>query len=156
MAEQGGKVLRNLLGAIPKRVYLSCLILRRRVRLKYYRELDGDRMKNFVKLLIAVTMLMAAGTASAATLTAHVSGCGGVASYDSLLDTLPDGTTYYSPIDKYVSLKKGWLRTDTDGFVTWDGPVQTKTWTLYYAVKVMTPAGTLQSHTAKIVMMPCV
>lgn len=89
--------------------------------------------------MFIMALLMVAGTASAATLTAHVSGCGGIASDDSLLDTLPDGTTYYSPVDKYVSLKKGWLRTDTEGHVTWDGPVQTKTWNLYYAVKVLSP-----------------
>ena len=109
---------------------------------------------------ILVAVLVAAmaiiGSGSAATLTAHVSGCGGIASDDSLLDTLPDGSTYYSPLDKYVSLKKGWLRTDTEGHVTWDGPVQTKTWNLYYAVKVLSPEGVLQSHTAKIVMVPCI
>ena len=108
----------------------------------------------------SLTMGTWSGTPATSTilpsLTAHVDGCGGIASDDSLLDILPDGYSYDSPADKYVTLKKGWLRTDTDGFVTWDGPVQTKTWTLYYAVKVMTPAGTLQSRTAKIVMMPCV
>lgn len=109
-----------------------------------------------MKAIILVTLLAMVGMGSAATLTAHVSGCGGVASDDSLLDTFPEGYTYYSPLDKYVSLKKDWLRTDIDGHVTWDGPVQTKTWTLYYAVKVMSPTGVIQSHTAKIVMMPCI
>ena len=122
------------------------------VYLRYHRRGDS-RMK---AILILITLLAMVGMGSAATLTAHVNGCGGVASDDSLLDTLPDGYTYDSPINKYISLKKGWLMTDTDGYVTWDGPVQVKTWTVYYAVKVMSPTGVLQSHTAKIVMMPCI
>ena len=113
-------------------------------------------MRKIAYLIITIALLAMAGMSSAVTPIAHVSGCGGIASDDSLLDVLPDGYTYYSPTEKYVILKKGWLYTDEGGHVTWDGPAQIKTWNLYYGIKVMSPTGVLQSYTAKIVMMPCV
>ena len=107
----------------------------------------------FAVLVAAMAII---GTGSAITPTAHVSGCGSVASIDSLLDVYPDGYTYVSPTAKYISLKKGWLRIDQDGYVTWDGPVQTGTWNTYFQITVMAPGGVLLKPTAKIVMMPCI
>ena len=111
-------------------------------------------------MLVAMISLVAAGTASAATLTAHVSSCGGIPSDDSLLTT----TTIYTaangysviPTTNYVSYKGGKVTVDEDGVCTWIGRAQATKFTLYFMVKLIGPNGAVSNHTARVYVAACV